>query len=475
MKNILLKTVVVFVLLFMMFSFTVQAVPEMNLVIENGEHIKTPVCYSCTQIISNFDNDGSTFIDASDIFIDKKDNIYIADTQNDRIVMLDKDGKYLRDYTNGGTISGPKSVYVTDNGDLFISDSGNEQIIHIDENDKQIEKFVKPETDLLSNIVDFSIGRIAISQQGLIYLVQAQQFMMIDANNEFKGFVGANKVSFNLKEFFIRTFGSEIQKNKMVTQQAASYNSFEIGDNGLIYAVANDNANQIRVLNVDGDNIFPSGVYGERVEEDKSTWARDPIFVDICADKNGIIHALERHSCRVYTYTSKGDMIVAYGGIGSIMGKFSNPVALDMNSKGEVYVLDASTGAIHKFSSTSYMESLLAAYKDFEDGKYRESIEKWKDVLDINVNCSLANSAMGNILYKQKNFKKAMNYYKNANDKAGYAKAFSKYRHELFRKYFGWIVIAAAALITGIYFAVRLMFKKSKKTVDDYYSGGMKR
>ena len=68
-----------------------------------------------------------------------------------------------------------------------------------------------------------------------------------------------------------------------------------------------------------------------------------------------------------------------------------------------------------------------------------------------------------------------MSYYKNANDKAGYAKAFSKYRHELFREYFGWIVIAGVALITGVYFAIRLMFKKGKKTVDDYYSGGIKR
>ena len=55
--------------------------------------------------------------------------------------------------------------------------------------DKEIEKFVKPESELLSNIVDFSVGRIAISEQGLIYLVHAQQFMMIDANNDFNGVV----------------------------------------------------------------------------------------------------------------------------------------------------------------------------------------------------------------------------------------------------------------------------------------------
>ncbi len=475
MKRNLLKIVSVIVLSATLFSITVSAVPDMNFVIEDGEHIKTPVCYSSTQTVSYLGSHGGNFTDASDIFIDKKDNIYIADTVNDRIIMLDKDGNYVRDYTNSGTVAGPKSVYVTDNGDLFISDTENEQIVHVDKNDKEVEKFVKPETELLSNIVDFSIGRISISDQGLIYLIHAQQFMMIDANNEFKGYVGANKVSFNLKEFFIRTFGSEVQKNKMVTEQAAAYNSFDIGDDGLVYAVANDSKDQIRILNVDGDNIFPTGVYGERVEEDKSTWSQEPVFVDVCVDKNGTIHALEKHSCRVYTYTSKGDMIVTYGGKGSIMGKFLNPVAVDINSKGEVYVLDSSNGTLHKFTPTSYMESMLEAYKLFEDGKYENSMEKWNEVLDINVNCSLANSAMGNILYKQEKFKSAMEYYENANDKKGYAKAFSKYRHEIFRDYFGWIIAAAVVLITGIYLAVKLMFKKGKKTVDDYYSGGRKR
>lgn len=475
MKNIFLKIIAVLVLATTLFSLTVSAVPDMNFVIEDGEHIKTPVCYSCTQTITHLGDEGGAFVDASDVFIDKNDNIYIADTVNNRIIKLDKDGNYVRDYTNGGTISGPKSVYVTDNGDLFISDTKNEQIVHVDAEDNMIEKFIKPETELLSNVVDFSIGRISISDQGLIYLIHAQQFMMIDANNEFKGYVGANKVSFNLKEFFIRTFGSEVQKNKMVTEQAAAYNSFDIGADGLVYAVANDSKNQIRILNVDGDNLFPTGVYGERVEEDKSTWSRDPIFVDICVDKNGTIHALEKHSCRVYTYTSKGEMIVAYGGIGNIMGKFSNPVAVDINSKGEVYVLDSSNGTLHKFNPTSYMESILNAYKLFEDGKYEDSMKKWNEVLDINVNCSLANSAMGNILYKQEEFKTAMEYYKNANDKSGYAKAFSKYRHEIFRDYFGWIIIAAVVLITGIYLVVKKMFKRAKNVVDDYYSGGIKK
>lgn len=456
----------------MLFSAPVFAAPEMNFVIENDKRIKTPLCYKAVQVISDLGESGSTFREATDIFIGSDDSIYIADGQKNRIIKLNPDGSYNRDFTNSGGLSGPKSVFVTENGDLFVSDTGNQQIVHLNKTDELIESFVKPETDLLSDMADFSVNRLAVSKQGLIYLIYSQQFMMIDAKNDFKGFVGANKVSFNLKEFFIRTFGSEIQKKKMKTEQAAAYNAFAIGENDLVYAVANDTKNQIRILNVDGKNIFPEGVYGQATEEDKSTNSFGPDFIDIGVDKNGIIYALEKYSCQVYSFTSKGEMIAVFGGIGNIRGKFATPVAVDVNSKGEVFVLDSSNGTLHRFSPTDYIESIHSAYMLFENGKYEASMEKWNRVLDVNVNCSLANSAMGNISMKQENYKAAMSYFKNSDDKAGYSKAFSEYRHEIFRQYFGWIVLAAAVLGVLIYFLIRLLFFKGRKAIDTYYYGG---
>lgn len=251
--------------LFTALQFNTYAISDLNYALtDTGERVVTPLSYSCDTVFAYLGEKGGTFIDSSDIFIDNEDNIYITNTSRNRIVKLDKEGQYLCDFTNNGNLNGPQSVFVCDNGDIFISDTGNMRIVHINQNDEEIECFTKPKSSALSDSSDFLVNRLAISEQGLIYVVQSQQFMTIDANNEFKGYVGANKVGFNLKEFFVRTFGSEIQKNKMQFSQASTYNSFDIGRNGLIYAVANDSVNQIRVLNVDGDNLFPDGSYGEK-------------------------------------------------------------------------------------------------------------------------------------------------------------------------------------------------------------------
>ena len=472
MKKIIYRIIGV-VLLSLLFQSTVYGVPSMNYTLsDDRKRIMTPLCYSCDEVIDYLGDVGGTFSDASDIFIDNKDNIYITDTEKNRIIKLDENGSYLREFTNNGNLNGPQSVFVCDNEDVFIADTDNKRIVHIDSNDNEIETFVKPESEVLGDDFDFLVSRLAVSDRGLIYVVQSQQFMAIDANNDFKGFVGANKVGFSLKEFFVRTFGSDIQKEKMNYTQAATYNSFEIGNDGLIYAVANDSKNQIRVLNMDGENLFPEGKYGESSIDESTTVVNESVFIDICVDENGIIYALDRNSGHIYVYTSEGDALVVFGGLGDVRGEFNLPVALDSNSNGEIFVLDAANGAIHKFMPTSYMNNLKEAYLMFRDGEYDKSADICSSILSVNNNSFFINTLIGRIEYKRKNYDAAMSYFKQAGNRAQYAKAFSEYRHNIFREYFVWVILAIVAVFAVVLSVIVILRKKANKIVDDYYSGG---
>lgn len=472
MKKIICK-IIVAVLLALLLSSTVYGVSDMDYTLsDEGKRIMTPLCYSCDEVINYLGDKGGTFSDASDIFIDKADNIYITDTAKNRIIMLDKTGSYVRDFTDNGKLNGPQSAFICDNGDIFVADTNNKRIVHLDKDDNEVEVFVKPKSEVLGEDSDFLVNRLAVSDRGLIYVVQSQQFMAIDSKNEFKGFVGANKVGFSLKEFFVRTFGSDIQKEKMNYTQAATYNSFEIGNDGLIYAVANDSKNQIRVLNMDGENLFPGGNYGESSFDDSTTAVKSSVFVDICVDESGILYALDRNSGHIYAYTSEGDNLVVFGGLGEVRGEFKLPVALDSNSKGEIFVLDASNGTVHKFAPTSYMNNLKQAYVMFKDGEYDNSADICGNILSVNSNSYFINTLMGRIEYKREKYDSAMTYFEKAGNRTQYSKAFSDWRHNLFRDYFIWVVLAVAAIITAVIAVIAALRKKAKKEIDDYYSGG---
>lgn len=472
MKKIACKIIGVLLMLFLL-QPNVYGIANMNYTLsDEGKRVMTPLCYSCDKVIDYLGENVGSFSDASDIFIDEKDNIYITDTTRNRIIKLDKNGTFLREFTNGGNLNGPQGVFVCNNEDIFIADTNNKRIVHIDKDDKEIESFGKPDTEVLSDDSDFMVNRLAVSDQGLIYVIQSQKFMAIDSKNEFKGFIGANKVAFNLKEFFIRTFGSDIQKEKMNYSQAASYNSFEIGNDGLIYAVANDDKNQIQVLNMSGENLFPEEVYGESLIEDSTTSADKSLFVDICVDDNGIIYTLDRNGGRIYVYTSEGDQLVVFGGLGDVRGEFKLPVALDCNSKGEIFVLDSSSASIHKFTPTSYMNDLKNAYILFRDGEYDKALDVCNSAFSVNNNSYFINTLIGRIEYKKENYNSAMDYFKKAGNREQYAKAFSESRHNVFRNYFVWIIAAIAVVLVVVFLAIMMLRKKAKKILDDYYSGG---
>jgi tetratricopeptide (TPR) repeat protein len=68
----------------------------------------------------------------------------------------------------------------------------------------------------------------------------------------------------------------------------------------------------------------------------------------------------------------------------------------------------------------------------------------------------LANSGIGKALYRNGNYKEAMEYFKNAHDKEWYSKAYKEYRKE-------WIA-SAVPYVALILIAIFLFF-----TIKNYY------
>ena len=64
----------------------------------------------------------------------------------------------------------------------------------------------------------------------------------------------------------------------------------------------------------------------------------EPYFADICVDDNGVVTVIEQLNGKVYQYDQDGRMLVAFGGLGERTGTFTRPSAIDVDSKGRLYV-----------------------------------------------------------------------------------------------------------------------------------------
>ena len=468
--------IILFIITFMMLLSSYGfALGSTNYILNDDGVTKVPIpiSYSVTKVINYLGNDVS-FDSPSDLFIDAKDNIYVADTGNNRIIKLNPDGSFNKIYDNGGTLNQPSGIFVDDTGDLYIADTGNQQIVHLSENGDFVEKFVKPTSDLLSATMDFSVKSLAVSNQGYIYVIKDQQFMTIDAKDQFKGFIGANQIGFDLTRLLIRMFATADQKKKLAQVQPPVYTNFKIANDGMIYAVAPTTSGQIKVINPIGQNIYPDKFYGEYFTTD-SRFDKYPNFVDITVDNDGIITALEQKTKQLYQYDQEGNLLSVFGGDGTIQGKFMEPVSLDINSKGELFVLDAGANTIQVFTPTKFISLVTNAVNLYNKGDYANALNIWQHVLKIDTNYPIANKGIAKSLYKEGKIEDSMKYYKIAGDKAGYGMVYNEYKYYLFREYFAYVIIITVLVVGGFSFIIMKLKKRADDLVKEYFSHGGKK
>lgn len=461
------------IMLFVTCGITVQA-SDTDYVLDNdGIRLATPKTYLVQEVITYLGEEGGNLYEPSDIFIDKEDNIFVADKGNNRIVKLNSEGEFEKAYYAGGSLNSPQGVYYSDFGGLFVADTGNQRIVNLDANDQIAEEFTKPDSAMLEDSSDFAVNKLYISQQGLLYVIKGQQFMTINANNEFKGFVGANTLGYSLTRTLIRMFATEEQKSHMEMEEAPPFNNFIIADNGMIYAVAATDSAQIKQINASGENIYPTDYVAEKVYDSDGRQI-DADYVDIALDSDGIISVLERNTGHISQYDQEGNLITIFGGKGDKKGYFQNPTSLAVNSRGEVYVLDGSTGYIHIFAPTSFMENIKNAINSYANGDYEIAHDEWKKVIETDVNYPLANMGLGQVLYKMDRAEEAMEYFEIAKTHQRYGKAFEDYRYAFIKANFFAVVAGCIVIVVGLVVLIFYLQRKSNKFLHDYYFGADK-
>ena len=449
---------------------SVQAAETDYVLDNNGERLATPKTHLVNKVITYLGEEGGSFYEPSDIFIDKEDNIFVADKGNNRIVKLNSHGDYVCSYTAGGSLKAPQGVYFSDFGGLFVADTGNQRILNLDDSDSIVEVFVKPDSEILEKNSDFAVNKLYISKQGFLYVIKGQKFMTIDANNEFKGYVGANALSYSLKRTLIRMFATDAQKEQLELETAPPYHNFVIANDGMIYAVSATDGGQIQKLNVSGENIFPTDYISERLFADDGC-AITPEYIDIAVDAYGIISVLERNSGHISQYDQNGNLITIFGGKGDKKGYFQNPSSLAVNSKGELYILDSSTGYIHIFEPTSFMENIKSAIVSYSNGNYEDAYVQWMKVVDTDKNYPLANMGLGQVLYKMGESEAAMDYFKIAQEQQRYGQAFEDYRYAIIKSNFFLVVGGIAVVAICVMVLIFYFRRRSRIILHDYHYG----
>ena len=468
-KKIILSWMIVLFIFILSNQISYAAIPYYNYSYDfTGNPVPGPAGYIPERVVKGQDMGCGALKNPMDLFVAHDGRIFIADTGNNRIIILNKYFKFIREisvFSNNGkedSLKSPQGVYCTESGDVYVADTDNARVVVFDEyyNFKRI--IGKPEAEVIPKNIVYRPQKIAVDRMGKIYVVaenMLEGIVEFSAGGEFNRFFGATPATNNPIERFWRMFYTREQKKKAVLFLPTEYTNLTIDEYGFVYAtIKNKRFDQIKRLNSAGKNIirhdgFFADAFGERVSNRVS-----PQFVDISVSSNGNYYILDNFSGRIYEYNASGDMLFIFGGIGDQVGLFINPIAVEQ-WEDKIFVLDESRGEITIFSTTDFGKYVAKANNLYMDGKYIDALEPWQKVLRMNANYRLAYIGIGNAYYKLENYKEAMKYFELSGYRRGYSKAFKEYRTEVLRDNFSWFVSAIILLIIGF----KLLFKAFKK------------
>ncbi len=429
-----------------------------------------PKPYTVEKVVSTFPGSSKeTLNKPNDLFLAESGDYYIADTGNMRIVRLNSNFEFVAEYNAGGNLISPEGIFVTAKGDMYIADASASKIIHLDPNGEWVEDFVMPVSDLLYNVTSFTPTKVAINPvNNYIYVVQGKQFMTIDAKNDFKGYVGANKVGFNLITFLMRTFATDEQKDQMQQAEPEVYYNFCVANGGKIYSTGANESTRISVINTVGTNTYPAQNYGEYVYEDNGRkW--DPVFTDICADENEFITVIEQNTRCIYQYDYQGNLLCIFGGVGNTDGYFDLPSSIVYTGNGKLVTLDSSLGRIQVFEPTEFITKVKSAIVAYSEGKYDESLKLWTEIKESNASYNLAREFIGKIQMKQGKYAEVLDDFKQSEDRVNYGKAFEEIRYEFIQEYFYFVVAALIVLIVAIVLSMKAFRKYIGKIRQEFW------
>lgn len=484
----------------------------------DGTQLASPDAYTPQKV---YDSEALGVISATgyaigepvDLVVDDNGNIYICDVtgkkgdeeKKHRILVFDRYFRYLysiESFTNqtGATdsLNNPGGLCV--NGDLiFIADTGNKRIIVLDrQNEGRAEPTFKceikePDADVLPE--NHIYTPVAVASDGnTVYIVSSTTTMGIiamDMDGEFKGFIGAQKVSANAFEMFWRNFQTAEQRAKSKKNIPTEYNNIVIDENGFIYATITFSSDQqsaqqkaitsrstastyapVKKLNTNGDDVMSrTGFYPPSGEVKVSTSSKGSstskvgpsTIIDVAIGPAKTWSIIDEKRSRIFTYDNDGNLLFAFGDEGEQLGNIKSIEAIAYQDS-NMLVLDKGNCAVTLYSRTEYGDLLIAALQHDNDHLYELAVQDYENILRRNINFDTAYIGIAKTLYREGDYEGAMEQYSYAYNTSGYSNAFKMYRKEWVSKYIIVVPIVVAAVCIGLSLFFKYAARVNAKT-----------
>lgn len=408
---------------------------------------------------------------AAGIAVDK-DFIYISDTQNSRILKINKQSYVVED------------VCLTPNNSTF-------KQLNLD------SSVYQPST-----LRQFKPTKVTVSPTGRVYAIAEQVYEGIiefNKQGDYNRYLGQNDVVANPLKELLRDYLTDEQLAAFALTLPPLFTSISTDSKGFIYATSYPDTesgtiagqNMVKAINTSGKDsmkrngyVLPNGDAKYISSSSNANAIKGPSYlVDVTINEAGNFTVVDEVRGRLFTYDSDGNLLYIAGAqpggtkqnASGLSENIIVPVAIDYlyrTYEGSdrvdefVIVADKQSKSLMFYVTTEFgqlVNQATAAYNKGVDTAEKAQAVKaiWEEVRQRNTNYELAYLGIGKCILVESDYvdtkeeqlelyQEAMENFKLAHNGTYYAKAFGRYRDQILKDNFAWIMTAGVLIAVGI-------------------------
>jgi len=450
----------------------------------NSSAVRATGMYDYYKTFYNNDLSGVTINSFSDITVDNNDNVYILDGEAAKVHIFDKNYNYIKSFGKitapDGTVydyTGARGIVISNENVIYICDTENKRVIVVDNNGAYKSVLLLPESNLIPADFKYRPTKISVDSSNYTYVLSEGSFygaILYSPKGEFLGFFGANKVPTTVLDF-LQTIWDKLTLTAAKQEVSIKKIPFQFTD---LYADNKDfiytatgrteksvQSGQIKRLSPGGLNILESDSvsFGLRTSIPLRNDTRYPDVAGLAVSDDDYIFSYDVNSGYISVFNYDCKMMNTFSGgaianpsnvAGFQNGTFFKITAMDIDSEKDVIVLDDTKKCFTIFKINDYGKLFIKADTLTRNGDYDSALPLWMEILSKDRNNQFAYSGIAKSYYASGDYETAMEYAKMGYDYSTYSLSYDFVRRAVIEKniylFAGIILVVVVALILFI-------------------------
>lgn len=398
---------------------------------------------------------------------------YILDSGSSKIYVLDSKYKLIKSLGklefNGESLvfTDAQGIYVDKSGLIYIADTENGRVIVLNYNGTVERLLLLPDSPLIPTGFQYRPIKVAVDSKGYTYIASDGSYygaILYSPQMEFLGFFGANTVKTTvlgaLQSLWKRLTSNDIKRATDELSLPYVFTDIVVDSENFIYTATGKSGDdeiqhgQIRRFNSGGKDILNASDINFADSQVGNYQYSKQIQSLGCldVDSDGFLYALDTTTGRIFWYDAGCNLLSVFGGSigdGEQKGTFILPTAIAVNGT-DVLITDGTGKSLTVFSETEYGTLVRNAQLITLKGDFAAAKEPWEQVVSQDINNQLGYRGLAKAYYDLGEYDKAMEYAKLGVDRETYAKAFELTRTRVLESNFYLIAAVVVLLVAAI-------------------------